>query len=116
MRFYERAFAAVVEYRLDGPSETDVVAQLSIAGARFWLSGACDEMGRFTPDSVRGATARFLLVVDDPDAFVRRALGAGADLMSDVSDEHGWRLGRLRDPFGHEWEVGKPLGVWPPAR
>ena len=33
---------------------------------------------------------------------------------SPVADEHGWRLGRIVDPFGHEWEIGRPLGVWPP--
>jgi PhnB protein len=26
-----------------------------------------------------------------------------------VGEEHGWRIGRIRDPFGHEWEVGRPL-------
>jgi PhnB protein len=30
-----------------------------------------------------------------------------------MADEHGWRLGRVFDPFGHEWEIGKPLGEWP---
>jgi hypothetical protein len=33
---------------------------------------------------------------------------------SALSDEHGWRLGRI-DPFGHEWEIGAPLGRWPPS-
>jgi PhnB protein len=33
-----------------------------------------------------------------------------------VGDEHGWRIGRVVDPFGHEWEIGSPLGPWPPAR
>jgi PhnB protein len=32
-----------------------------------------------------------------------------------VSDEHGWRIGRIVDPFGHEWEIGVPLRSWPPA-
>jgi PhnB protein len=26
----------------------------------------------------------------------------------------GWRLGRIIDPFGHEWDIGKPIGPWPP--
>jgi PhnB protein len=30
-----------------------------------------------------------------------------------VGDEHGWRLGRIIDPFGHEWEIGAPPGNWP---
>jgi PhnB protein len=32
-----------------------------------------------------------------------------------MADEHGWRLGRIVDPFGHEWEIGRPLGDWPPG-
>ena len=40
---------------------------------------------------------------------------AGAVAVAPVADEHGWRLGRLVDPFGHEWEIGRPLGTWPPG-
>jgi len=40
--------------------------------------------------------------------------GAGATQKSPARDEHGWRLGRIIDPFGHEWEIGKPIGPWPP--
>jgi PhnB protein len=56
-----------------------------------------------------------LLVVEDPDAVVRRALAAGANEISPVADEHGWRIGRIIDPFGHEWEIGSPLATWPPT-
>ena len=56
-----------------------------------------------------------LLVVDDPDTVTARAVRAGAKETSPVDDEHGWRLGRIVDPFGHEWEIGKPLGPWPPG-
>ena len=61
------------------------------------------------------ATARFLLVVDEPEAVMAAALAAGATQSSPVGDEHGWRLGRFADPFGHQWEIGRPLGTWPPA-
>ena len=112
--FYERGFGAVVEHRVDGPGERDVVAQLSVAGARFWVSNGSEEMGRLTPDVLGGATGRMLLVVDDPESVVAAAVAAGARETSPVGDEHGWRLGRLVDPFGHEWEIGHPLGEWPP--
>ena len=56
-----------------------------------------------------------LLLVDDPDAVVTRAVAAGATLVHPCVDEHGWRLGRVLDPFGHHWEIGKPLIAWPPA-
>lgn len=114
--FYEQAFGAVVEHRVDGPGEDDVVAQLSIAGARFWVSNASEEMRRFSPGAIDGATGRVLLVVDDPAVLIRAAVEAGATLTSPVGREHGWLLGRLVDPSGHEWEIGRPLGAWPPPQ
>ncbi len=113
--FYERAFGATVEHRVDGPGAGDVIAQLSATGAHFWVSNAADDLGRFSPDRIGGATGRMLLVVDDPESVHAAAVAAGATETSPVGDEHGWRLGRLRDPFGHEWEVGRPLGEWPPG-
>ena len=113
--FYERAFGAIVEHRVDGPEDSDVIAQLSVAGARFWVSTASEDLHRFSPKVIGGATGRMLLVVDDPESLLSAAIEAGATQKSPVGEEHGWRLGRFEDPFGHEWEVGKPLGSWPPA-
>jgi PhnB protein len=113
--FYERAFGAVVEHRVDGPGPADVVAQLAAGDARFWVSNAGPDRGRFDPIAIGGGTARMLLVVDDPEAVMAAAVAAGATTTSAVGDEHGWRLGRLTDPFGHEWEIGRPLGAWPPS-
>ena len=58
---------------------------------------------------------RLLLVVDDPAGVVERAVGLGATLRSPVGEEHGWLLGRIEDPFGHQWEIGRPLREWPPS-
>jgi PhnB protein len=113
--FYERAFDAAVEHRVGEPDDPNGVAQLSVEGARFWVSSASEDLGRLSPEAIGGATGRFLLVVDDPEGVVSAAVAAGATETSPVADEHGWRLGRIRDPFGHEWEIGRPLGAWPPA-
>jgi PhnB protein len=72
-------------------------------------------MKRLDPREAGGGTSRTLLVVDDPDAVLRRAVLAGATETSPVRDEHGWHLGRIVDPFGHEWEIGRPAGPWPPG-
>jgi len=71
-------------------------------------------MKRFSPLAIGGTTGRTLLVVDDPEALLSQAVAAGASETASVKDEHGWRLGRIIDPFGHEWEIGRPLGAWPP--
>ena len=93
----------------------EIVAQLSIGDAAFWVTAASSTMKRFSPRQIGGTTSRMLLVVDDPDEVVAQAVAAGATESSSVGDEHGWRLGRITDPFGHEWEVGRPLGAWPPT-
>lgn len=108
--FYEAAFGATVLHHVgDGD---DVVAQLAVGEARYWISSA--SANRPSPRANRGATGRVLLVVDDPDDLVAQACAAGASELSPVRDEHGWRLGRIEDPAGHEWEIGRPLGTWPP--
>ncbi len=113
VEFYERAFGARVLHRV-GDGE-DIVAQLAVGEGAFWVGSAAKDMGRFNPGSIGGATGRILVTVDDPDAFVERAVGAGATETSPVADEHGWRLGRITDPFGHEWEIGRPPAGWPPV-
>jgi PhnB protein len=93
----------------------DIVAQLSVGDAAFWVAAASSSMKRFSPRAAGGTTSRTLLVVEDPKRVVAQAVAAGATETSPVSVEHGWRLGRIVDPFGHEWEIGKPLGSWPPT-
>jgi PhnB protein len=111
--FYETAFGAVALHRVgDGD---DIVAQLAVGAARFWVTAADTERGRLDPRRVGGATGRTLLVIDDPAALQARAAAAGATELSPVAEQHGWLLGRILDPFGHEWELGHPLGDWPPS-
>ena len=112
--FYEAAFGATVLH-LVGEGD-DVVAQLSVEGGAFWVAGTSSALRRLSPLAAGGTTSRTLLVVGDPDDVVRRAVSAGAVETSPVSDEHGWRLGRIVDPFGHEWEIGHPVVRWPPER
>ena len=111
--FYKAAFGAVVLHRV-GEGE-DIVAQLGVGDATFWVSAASTTMTRHSPRTVDGTTGRTLLVTDDPDLVLHRAVAAGAHLTAAPEDEHGWRLGRMTDPFGHEWEIGKPTGLWPPT-
>ena len=116
IEFYTTAFEAVEAYRVGGTHEhEEVVAQLTVGNASFWIADESPQHGNFSPESLGGGSVRMLLVVDDPEAQVARALAAGAIEISPVSDEHGWRLGRIVDPFGHHWEIGKPLVPWPPA-
>ena len=110
--FYVAAFNARVLHRVgDGD---DIVVQLAVGDAVFWVVSANARVNRFSPKAIGGTTSRTLLVVDDPDPVVDQAAASGAIVTSQVGSEHGWRLGRIVDPFGHEWEIGTPLGKWPP--
>jgi PhnB protein len=116
VQFYKAAFGAEEVYRVGGDEENEaVVAQLTVGEASFWVADESPEHGNFSPETLDGGTVRMALIVDDPDAMVRRAIEAGATEVYPVAEEHGWRLGRIADPFGHHWEVGRPLGAWPPA-
>ncbi len=55
-----------------------------------------------------------LPIVEDPEAVVEQAISAGATELAPVHEEHGWRLRRIEDPFGHYWEIEKPLNAFPP--
>ncbi len=106
--FYKAAFGADELFRVDD-DKGNVVAQLSVAGADFWLADESPEHANFSPESLGGGTVRMVMIVEDPDAAFERAVTAGAKVVWPVSNQHGWRLGRIVDPFGHHWEIGKPL-------
>ncbi len=105
MEFYKSAFEAVELYRVEGGG----VGRLSVDGAEFWVAEESEEHLNFSPETLGGCSVRMLLVVDDPVTMQARALEAGAREVMPVADAHGWRLGRIVDPFGHHWEIGKPL-------
>ena len=107
--FYENAFGAKVLFRIDGDGGA-VVAQLSVNGADFWVADESPAHQNFSPETLNGSTVRMVMVVADPDREFNRAVAAGARIISPMQDHsYGWRVGRVVDPYGHHWEVGKPL-------
>jgi PhnB protein len=108
VEFYRRAFGAEVRFRIDAPDGA-VVATLAVDGAEFWVADESPEHANFSPETLSGGTVRMVMVVENPDAAFDRAVAAGAREVRPVRDEYGWRLGRVADPYGHHWEIGKPL-------
>ena len=107
--FYTRAFGATIVSRMDTP-DGSVVARLSIGSGDFWLADESAPHQNFSPETLGGSTTRMVLITDDPHAAFDRAIAAGASSICPVRDEeYGWRIGRVVDPFGHHWEIGKPL-------
>jgi PhnB protein len=105
VEFYKAAFGAEVRYLLEADG---VVARLAIGATEFWLSDESPDHDNPSPESLNGSTIRLILSVDDPDAAFQRACEAGAKPVCPVKDDHGWRVGRVLDPFGHSWEIARP--------
>lgn len=103
--FYKAAFDAKELHRVEGGG----VAQLSVSGAEFWVAEESPEHLNFSPQSLGGCSVRMLLIAEDPAAVCARAVRAGAKQVAPVADACGWRLGRIVDPCGHHWEIGRPL-------
>jgi PhnB protein len=108
VEFYKTAFGASVLFRIDDPTG-GVVARLSVAEAEFWVADESPEHKNFSPETLDGGTVRMVMIVSDPDAAFERAVAAGASVVWPVDNRYGWRLGRVVDPYGHHWEIGKPL-------
>ena len=117
VNWYKRALGATELWR-HGP-----VAGLEIEGAPFFL-GEPAKNGWESPAKLGITSARVEVFCDDPDAFVARALEAGAKGSLDDLQDHqrSWgthRQGGFTDPFGHIWLVGdkSPLRSFsPPSR
>jgi PhnB protein len=98
--WYTAVFGAVERHRFEDGGRV-VIARLAIGAAELWFQ---EEPG------ARGAPGpiRLILTAEDPDAVFAQAIAAGAAEVNPMADEHGWRVGRLADPFGHHWEIGRP--------
>lgn len=104
--FYQAAFGAEVVFRHDAP-DGSVVCEMGVGEGRFWVADESPENRNFSPETLGGGTVRMVIELDDPDALYERAVAAGAKVSCSMKDEYGWRIGRVSDPFGHDWEIGR---------
>ena len=115
IEFYKAAFGAVELYRVGGTdAHEEVVAQLAVGDTSFWVSDESPPNKHFSPETLGGSTVRLLLIDDDPQSVIERAKALGATEIHPAERAHGWLLGRIEDPYGHQWEIGTPLVAWPP--
>jgi len=106
IEFYKKAFNAVEEVRLPGPQGRLMHAMIRIEGSAVMLVDEMPEWGAFGPKSLKGSPVTIHLFVENVDAFVKRAVAAGAKITMPVADQFwGDRYGKLEDPFGHHWSV-----------
>ena len=107
IEFYGKAFGAVEEGRLPGPNGKLMHAMIRIEGSAVMLVDEMPEWGALGPKALKGSPVTIHLYVEDVDAFVKRAVAAGAKITMPVADQFwGDRYGQLEDPFGHHWSIG----------
>jgi PhnB protein len=110
IEFYKKAFGATEQARLPGPDGRIMHAAVKIGDSTVMLVDEMPEWGALSPQSLKGSPVTIHLYVDNADAFVERAVKAGAKVTMPVEDAFwGDRYGKLQDPFGHSWSVAHPV-------
>jgi len=114
--FYRKAFGAEEIIRLHGPQGGLIHACLRIGDSAVMLADESPDWGSFGPKALKGSPVTLHLYVENVDAFVSRAVEAGAKLTMPVSEMFwGDRYGQLEDPFGHHWSVATHVRDLSPA-
>src|SRR6266511_2994813 len=104
VRWYKEALEAQELWNLGS------VVGLSIAGAPIFVGEPANN-GWESPTKLGITSVRVEVFCDDPDAFIEKAVTAGANGEIDEIRDHQmpWgvhRQGGFIDPFGHIWLVG----------
>ena len=107
--FYKEAFGAAVLFAtFEVPGSG--IAVLAIGAAQLVVADESPEHGNIAPKAAEPVSIRMGLMTPDPDTLFKQAMELGATQVYAVADQsYGYRLGHLVDPFGHHWEIGKPL-------
>lgn len=109
IEFYIKAFGATEKGRVEFDGKI-IITEIDFGGVAFYLSDESAETGNISPVKANGTTIRLELTVPDPDAVVKQAVAFGAKVIFPVEDQdYGFRQGRIEDPFGHQWVIGRPL-------
>lgn len=112
IEFYKKAFGAVEQWRVSNEDGSVHVAEMTIETARFRFHEEVTRSRELSPSTLGGTSVVMGLLVADPHAMAAKAVAAGAEEISPVTDyEYGYRQGTVRDPFGHHWQVEKKLAM-----
>ncbi|MCP2025219.1 PhnB protein [Flavobacterium sp. HSC-32F16] len=108
VKFYTEAFGAVESERFE-LENNKISSVLQIENAEFYLSDEepCD--GGENKNHAYSTLIRIILETKNADKIFENALKFGAIQICPITTEEDWRIGKLKDPFGHIWEIGYPL-------
>jgi PhnB protein len=115
IEFYKKAFGAKERVRMDAPGDTIGHAELEIGDALVMLSDPFPQSSTRSPKELGGTSVSIFMYVEDVDAFVKKAVDAGANVVMEIADQFwGDRFGTISDPFGHIWSVATHVEDVPP--
>jgi PhnB protein len=104
--YYKKGLGATELMRMPGPEGKIMHAELQLGDSRIMLSDETPERGQRSPQTLGGSPMGIHLYVENVDTVVKRAVDAGAKLLSPVQDQfYGDRSGQIEDPFGHTWFI-----------
>lgn len=108
LEFYVTAFAATEIKRYFKPDDK-LYATIHIEGAAFFIGDEEPELGNISPGINSTSSVRIILTTTNADVLFEKAIKAGATVICPMTTEEDWRIGKLKDPFGHIWEIGYTL-------
>lgn len=105
--FYKRAFGATEVSRMPAQDGKRLLhCHLTVNGGTLMLADSFPESGH-PVQTPQGSS--LVLVVDDLDAWWKRAIDAGASPMMEPQKMFwGDRYAQLKDPFGYLWAMDEP--------
>lgn len=106
--FYVSAFRAIEKRRFEMP-DNKLSSVIEIEKAEFYVGDEEPANGNFSPDQNSNSPVRIILQTRNADQLFERALKLGATQICPMTTEDDWRIGKLKDPFGHIWEIGYTL-------
>ena len=108
VEFYILAFGAVEKKRFE-ISDKRLSSVIEIDKAEFYVGDEDPKNGNFCPDQSSSHPVRIILQTKNADELFEKALKLGATAICPMTTEDEWRIGKLKDPFGHIWEIGHIL-------
>jgi len=115
LEFYKKAFGATEVMRFPQPDGRIGHADIRIGDSHVMLADESPEIGFRGPKALGGSPIHLAVYVENVDAFVERAVKAGAKITRPVQDQfYGDRSGSVEDPFGHTWHVATHVEDVPP--
>ncbi|MBE8727635.1 VOC family protein [Flavobacterium hungaricum] len=103
--FYVSAFGAVESKRFE-LEKNKISSVIKIENAVFYLSDEAPCNGTLSSDLTINPPIRIILETKNADTIFEKALKFGAVEICPMTTEEDWRIGKLKDPFGHIWEIG----------